>query len=106
MRSVIEVESADITITLNCKYNEKYKFAHPIEIYQVGKKCKESSCQSRHPKPCKWFQGKTGWMREESCEFSHEPLVLDDGRKIQKIRKEIRLSAFPVKMNGKKVGML
>ena len=34
--------------------------------------CQEGMCPKRRPKPCKWFQGETGCMREQSCDFSHE----------------------------------
>ena len=60
-----------------CKYREKCRFIHPKEVCQVyiEGKCEEQSCQNRHPRACKWFQGESGCRRSEDCDYSHDKLV-------------------------------
>ena len=65
----------------HCKYKVECKFSHPSEICQVyleGGKC-EKLCENRHPKVCKWFQGKSGCRRAD-CDYLHVTLAHDDGQ--------------------------
>ena len=66
-----------------CKYKVKCKFTHPTEVCKdnVGSKCEDNKCPSRHPKAWKWFTGSTGCRRNESCHFfswSKNTLTLSD----------------------------
>ena len=60
-----------------CKYRGKCRFNHPKEVCQtyIEGKCEDKSCQKRHPKACKCFQGESGCRRAEECEYSHNQLV-------------------------------
>ena len=62
-----------------CKYKEKCRFIHPKEVCKtyIGGNCEESSCQKRHPRACKYYQGQTGCKRTEGCEFSHDALICE-----------------------------
>ena len=61
------------------------KFSHPSEIckiYLKGEKCDLKSCDDRHPKVCKWLQGRIGCRRQE-CDYLHVTLVHDDRQQVQ-----------------------
>ena len=65
----------------HCKYKSECKFSHPKEIckaYLEGRKCNQKTCLSRHPKACKWSQGRSG-CRRQNCDYLHVTLALDDG---------------------------
>ena len=65
----------------HCKYKSECKFSHPKEIckaYLEGRKCNQKTCLSRHPKACKWSQGRSGCTRQ-NCDYLHVTLALDDG---------------------------
>ena len=51
----------------HCKIKSDCKFSHPNEICQIylaGEKCDQKSCNNRHPKVCKWLQGRSGCRRQ------------------------------------------
>ena len=65
-----------------CKYKSDCKFSHPIEtckIYLEEGKCDIKQCKNRHPKICKWWQGKQGCKRDD-CDYLHVTLACDDGQ--------------------------
>ena len=68
-----------------CKYKFECKFIHTNNVCNnyLGGKCEDKRCPDRHPKACKWFKGETGCRRKEGCEYSHDTLVCDDGKKIK-----------------------
>ena len=47
------------------------RFSHPTEI------CTNILCKMRHPKPCKWDQGRGGCRRQD-CDYLHVTLARDD----------------------------
>ena len=87
-----------------CKYKERCRFRHPGEVCKnhLTGKCEVEKCPDRHPKPCKWFKLKTGCRRKDLCDFLHDTLVCDDGKKVyQKVLKRWRHSDVQdVNMNG------
>ena len=63
-----------------CKYEEKCKFRHPLEICQIhvkSLKCTIKGCKNRHPKTCKWFNREVGCKRQ-NCDFLHVTHAGDD----------------------------
>ena len=66
----------------HCKYKLDCTFSHPCEIFQVylkGGKFDQKVCENRHPKACKWLEGKSGCNRED-CDYLHVTLARDDGQ--------------------------
>jgi hypothetical protein len=62
-----------------CKYKFIFKFSYPTEIcknHLEGKKCDISFCKMRHPKTCKWLQGKSGCRRYGCIYQQHSNCVL------------------------------
>ena len=58
-----------------CKYNKKCRFLHPEGIcqdYLETLKCGGKECFQRHPKLCRWDQGKGGCKRGEDCLYLHK----------------------------------
>ena len=63
-----------------CKYEEKCKFGHPLEICEIhleSLKCTIKGCKRRHPKTCKWFSREVGCKRQ-NCDFLHGTRAGDD----------------------------
>ena len=63
-----------------CKYEEKCKFAHPLQTCQKHLetlKCTVKECKDRHPKVCKWFTREVGCKRQH-CDFLHDTPAGDD----------------------------
>ena len=63
-----------------CKFKTDCKFLHPKEIctiYLEGGECDRKLCKNRHPKVCKWLQGKSGCQRND-CDYLHVTLARDD----------------------------
>ena len=52
------------------------------KIYWEGGKCAQKSCENRHPKICKWSQGKSGCKRH-NCDYIHVTLVRDDEQQVE-----------------------
>ena len=66
----------------HCKYKSGCRFSHPIETcknYLEEGKCDRKQCTERHPKICKWWQGKRGCKRDD-CDYLHDTLACDDGQ--------------------------
>ena len=64
----------------HCKFKTECKFLHPSENcgkYMEGDKCDQKACNARHPKVCKWLQGRSG-CRRQNCDYLHVTLVRDD----------------------------
>ena len=63
-----------------CKYNKKCRFLHPEGIcqeYLKTFKCSVKECCQRHPKVCRWDQGKGGCNRGKDCLYLHNQERLD-----------------------------
>ena len=66
----------------HCKYKMECRFRHSTQIcknHLEGGKCDKNVCQDRHPKVCKWWQGKSGCSRI-GCDYLHGTLASDDGQ--------------------------
>ena len=56
-----------------CKYKSKCRYTHPKHIckeYMASQKCEKVDCYDRHPKVCKWADGKT-CQRHDKCKYMH-----------------------------------
>ena len=66
----------------HCKYKTECRFKHSSQIckihLEVGK-FDQSSCQNRHPKMCKWWEGKS-WCSRIGCDYLHGTLASDEGQ--------------------------
>ena len=61
-----------------CKYKTKCRYVHPKKIcdqYLASQKCDNVDCQDRHPKLCKWKEGRDGCKRDTECDYLHVNLV-------------------------------
>ena len=64
----------------HCKFKLECRFSHPKEICAKileVRKCEQHLCKMRHPKPCKWDQGRGGCRRQD-CDYLHVTLACDD----------------------------
>ena len=69
----------------HCKFKLECKFSHPTETcktYLEGQKCERNVCKMRHPKECKWYQGRTGCKRQ-GCDYLHVTLARGDGQQVR-----------------------
>ena len=69
----------------HCKYKMECKFSHPsqvCEIYLEGGKCVQKLCGKRHPKICKWSQGKSV-CKQLNCDYLHVTPVRDDEQHVE-----------------------
>ena len=58
-----------------CKYNKKCRFSHQegiCQVYLKTLKCGLKECCQRHPKLCRWDQGKGGCNKGEDCLYPHK----------------------------------
>ena len=64
----------------HCKYKTECKFIHYREVCQTyldGRKCDQNTCKKRHPKVCKWSEGKEGCKRSD-YDYLHVTIACDD----------------------------
>ena len=75
-----------------CRFETKCRFVHPKENCNQ-KKCQNSRCEKRHPKPCRFYEKKKCRFDAE-CKFKHEINENDENanQEAQELKEKLRNS--------------